>query len=104
MRAVVTQEKLVVRSVALLHETDNCVVLTVHTEDKQPVIKLVNSTTLIFDDARVRFEALPFEDPMLIYMPDRHCIQVCIFNGLLQHAYTFNTAGETLFDVRETPA
>jgi len=101
--ATVEQTGKQIKAVYLLAETPECVVLLINTEAKTPEVLGFNGVTLVMKDAKIRLHNLPFDEPSMIFMPDRHCIHVCVYTSKLEHALSFENKGKTLFDIDPQP-
>jgi hypothetical protein len=101
--ATVEQELEKVSAVYILSETPEAVVILINTQDKYPEVLGFNGCSLHLKDspgkhAVVKFDNLPFEQPNMIYLADRHCLQVCIFTNKLLHALSFEGGGKCVFE------
>jgi hypothetical protein len=97
--ATVEQTKPIITAIYLLLETPDAVIALINTEDKYPKVDLYNSVTLHTNGAKIVFSNLPFERGNMIFMPDRHCLHVCIFSNQLEHALSFEGGGKCLFEL-----
>jgi hypothetical protein len=104
--ATVEQTTKIVTAVYLLNETENAVVFLINTTAKYPQNNGYNGSTLFIKGegdnpaAKIKFCDLPFADPNIIIMADRHCMHVCVYNNKLLHALSFEGGGKVLFEAQ----
>jgi hypothetical protein len=101
--ATVEQTTKIVTGVYLLTENENAAVFLINTTPKYPQNNGFNGSKLFIKgegdnpQAEISFNDLPFDDPNIIIMADRHCMHVCIYNNKLLHALSFEGGGKVLF-------
>lgn len=100
----VEQTTKIVTAAYLLTENENAAVFLINTTPKYPQNNGFNGSTLFIKGegdnpaAKIIFADLPFADPNIIIMADRHCMHVCIYSGKLLHSLTFEGGGKVLFE------
>ena len=98
--ATVQQDTIVVDAIHCLHESPQAVIFLINTPakgEKYPQVQLWNSRTIHLKGCVIKFDNLPFKGGHLLFMPDRHCIQVCIYNSNLQESISLDDPKQTLF-------
>ena len=84
MKATVEQgEVKVVQCIWALHESPEAVIVAISTVDKHPLVQTFNSVTIYLNGCKIKFDDLPFNGGQMIFMPDRHMLQVCIYSDEL---------------------
>lgn len=101
--ATVEQTTKIVTGIYLLTENENVAVFLINTVSKYPQNVGFGSSCLFIKGegenppAEINFGNLPFDDPNIIIMGDRHCMHVCLYKMKLLEAVSFEGGGKVLF-------
>lgn len=101
--ATVQQTTKIVTAVFLLTENENAAVFLINTTSKYPQNTGFGGSKLFIKGegdnphAEVTFNDLPFENPNIIIMADRHCMHVCLYATKLLDSLYFEGGGKELF-------